>query len=127
MKTLWICCGRNGPMCIPVYGIMEDLEGTYKHIKFADMEFDNPELQVIRNAPECRGFMDYLLPSITKTEIGESDHEYSEWQQITTILDAEIWQTVNFDPISMLDNNHYNTIIIGAGPAGLTAAYTCPG
>ena len=56
-ENVMICCGRMGPMCIPVYGVMEDLEVEYKHVKFADMEFDNPEAHVIRNVPEVRGFM----------------------------------------------------------------------
>ena len=56
-ENVMICCGRMGPMCIPVYGAMEDLEGEYTNVKFADMEFDNPESHVIRNAPECKGFM----------------------------------------------------------------------
>ena len=56
-ENVMICCGRMGPMCIPVYGIMEEIEPQYPQVKFADMEFDNPEAHVIRNAPECRGFM----------------------------------------------------------------------
>ncbi|NVO21161.1 MAG: thioredoxin family protein [Bacteroidetes bacterium] len=56
-ENVMIICGRMGPMCIPVYGIMELLEREYSHVKFYDMEFDNPEAHVIRNAPECRNFM----------------------------------------------------------------------
>lgn len=56
-ENVMVCCGRMGPMCIPVYGIMEQLEPTYSHVKFFDMEFDNPEAYVIRDAPECRSFM----------------------------------------------------------------------
>jgi thioredoxin 1 len=56
-ENVMICCGRMGPMCIPVFGVMELIEGNYSHVKFFDMEFDNPEAHVIRNAPECRGFM----------------------------------------------------------------------
>ncbi len=51
-----VCCGRMGPMCIPVYGVFEVLQDEYTDIKFRDMEFDNPESAVIRNLPECRGF-----------------------------------------------------------------------
>lgn len=29
-----------GPMCIPVYGIAEELESEYTHVKFFDMEFE---------------------------------------------------------------------------------------
>ena len=77
-------------MCIPVYGIMEDLEGTYKHIKFADMEFDNPESSVIRNAPECRGFMGLPFTVYYKNgKLVKATTSIQNEQQITTILDAE--------------------------------------
>jgi thioredoxin 1 len=56
-ENVMICCGRMGPKCVPVYGIMEMIEQDYPHVKFADMEFDNPEAHVIRNLPQCEGFM----------------------------------------------------------------------
>jgi len=56
-ENVMVCCGRMGPMCIPVYGVMEEIEPEYAHVKFFDMEFDNPEAYVIRDAPECRSFM----------------------------------------------------------------------
>jgi len=56
-ENVMITCGRMGPMCIPVYAVMEQIESEYSHVKFADMMFDSPESHVIRNAPEVRGFM----------------------------------------------------------------------
>jgi thioredoxin 1 len=56
-ENVMIICGRMGPMCIPVYGIAENLETEYKQVKFFDMEFDNPISDVIRMLPEVRGFM----------------------------------------------------------------------
>jgi thioredoxin 1 len=56
-ENVMICCGRMGPMCVPVYAEMEDLREEYPHVKFMDMEFDIPDAHVIRNAPECAGFM----------------------------------------------------------------------
>ena len=56
-ENVMVCCGRMGPMCVPVYADMEDLRDEYKNVKFMDMEFDSPEAHVIRNAPECAGFM----------------------------------------------------------------------
>ena len=89
-ENVMICCGRNGPMCIPVYGIMEGLEGTYKHIKFADMEFDNPESSVIRNASECRGFMGLPFTVYYKNgKLVKATTSIQNEQQITSILDAE--------------------------------------
>ena len=52
-----ICCGRMGPMCIPVYKIMENLESEYPDIAFSDMEFDIPAANFIKGLPECAGFM----------------------------------------------------------------------
>lgn len=52
-----ICCGRMGPMCLPVYSVMEMLEKKYPRVEFYDMPFDHPDAHVIRNLPECRGFM----------------------------------------------------------------------
>lgn len=89
-ENVMICCGRNGPMCIPVYGIMEDLEETYKNVRFADMEFDNPESSVIRNAPECRGFMGLPFTVYYKNgKLVKATTSIQNEQQITTILDAE--------------------------------------
>jgi len=89
-ENVMICCGRMGPMCIPVYGIMEGLEGTYNHIKFADMEFDNPESSVIRNAPECRGFMGLPFTVYYKNgKLVKATTSIQNEHQITTILDAE--------------------------------------
>jgi thioredoxin 1 len=56
-ENVMVICGRMGPMCIPVYRIAEELEAEYNHVKFYDMEFDNPISDVIRMIPEVRGFM----------------------------------------------------------------------
>ncbi|MBU2643957.1 thioredoxin family protein [bacterium] len=67
--NVMICCGRMGPMCIPVYEAMEDLEDEYTDVKFADMEFDHPEAGVIRNLPECKNFMS--LPFVVYYKNGQ--------------------------------------------------------
>ncbi len=51
-----VVCGRMGPMCVPVYGIMEELEKQHSDIKFNDFLFDHPDAAIIRNLPEARGF-----------------------------------------------------------------------
>jgi thioredoxin 1 len=56
-ENVMICCGRMGPMCVPVYAAMEILRAKYPHVVFCDMPFDHPEARVIRELPECRGFM----------------------------------------------------------------------
>jgi len=51
-----VCCGRMGPMCIPVYDIFEILQEQYPDIQFRDMDFDIPAAAIIKDLPECRGF-----------------------------------------------------------------------
>ena len=55
--NVMICLGRMGPMCVPVYAAMEILRQSYTHVAFFDMPFDHPDAHVIRDLPECRGFM----------------------------------------------------------------------
>ncbi len=64
-ENVMVCCGRMGPMCIPVYFVMEELEktGEYSHVHFYDMLFDLPAARLIRELPECRGFMSLLFLS----------------------------------------------------------------
>ncbi len=56
-ENVMICCGRMGPMCIPVYQAMIELENSYPGVSFMDFAFDHPEVGVLRNLPECQGFM----------------------------------------------------------------------
>ncbi len=89
-ENVMVCCGRMGPMCVPVYDIMEELQEEYPHVEFRDMLFDNPEAAVIRNLPECRGFMGlpftiyYKNGKVVKATSSIQNHE-----QITSILDTE--------------------------------------
>ena len=55
-KNVMVCCGRMGPMCIPVYGIMQNLESKYPHVQFRDMDFDIPVASFIKDLPECFSF-----------------------------------------------------------------------
>jgi thioredoxin 1 len=56
-ENVMICCGRMGPMCVPVYAAMMEIQDEYPQVAFYDMAFDAPFAHVIRNAPEARGFM----------------------------------------------------------------------
>ena len=89
-ENVMICCGRMGPMCIPVYGIMEDLEGEYTNVKFADMEFDSPESHVIRNVPEVRGFMGIPFTMYYKNgKLVKATSSIQSMPQVRAILDVE--------------------------------------
>ena len=51
-----VCCGRMGPMCIPVYDIFEVLQKKYTDIQFRDMDFDIPVANMIKGLQECQKF-----------------------------------------------------------------------
>lgn len=89
-ENVMVICGRMGPMCIPVYGIAEELENEYIHVKFYDMEFDNPEAYVIRQLPEVRGFMGIPFTIYYKNgKVVRATSSIQTKQQITNILDTE--------------------------------------
>lgn len=91
-ENVMICCGRMGPMCIPVYDAMEELQDDYEHVKFADMEFDHPEAHVIRNAPETAGFMGLPFTMYYKNgKVVKATSSIQNPEQIKEILDK------NFD------------------------------
>lgn len=89
-ENVMVVCGRMGPMCIPVYGISEDLEPEYKHVKFFDMEFDNPESYVIRQLPEVRSFMGIPFTIYYKNgKVVKATSSIQTKTQVTTILNQE--------------------------------------
>jgi len=89
-ENVMICCGRMGPMCLPVYDIMEELETEYPNVKFLDMEFDHPEAHVIRNHSECSGFMGLPFTVYYKNgELVKATSSIQNNEQVTEILDAE--------------------------------------
>ncbi len=88
-KNVMICCGRMGPMCIPVYGSMEELESEYTNVKFADMEFDIPDAKVIRDLPECRSFQGIPFVIYYKDgKVVKATSSIQSKEKITEILDA---------------------------------------
>jgi thioredoxin 1 len=95
-ENVMVICGRMGPMCIPVYGIAEELEKDYTHVKFFDMEFDNPESHVIRNLPEVRGFMGIPFTIYYKNgKVVKATSSIQTKQQVKSILDEYLSVRVN--------------------------------
>lgn len=87
-ENVMICCGRMGPMCIPVYAAMTELKGEYQNVKFVDFDFDSADAAIIRNAPEARSFMG--LPFTFYYKNGETVAATSSIQskdQIKAIID----------------------------------------
>ncbi len=89
-ENVMVCCGRMGPMCIPVYGIMEDIEADYPNVKFFDMEFDNPESHIIRSLPEVKGFMGIPFTIYYKNgKVVKATSSIQSKEQVTSILNQE--------------------------------------
>jgi thioredoxin 1 len=94
-ENVMIVCGRMGPMCIPVYGIAEELETEYKHVEFYDMEFDNPISDVIRILPEVRGFMGIPFTIYYKNgKVVKATSSIQTKDQVKTILNKEFSVTI---------------------------------
>ena len=94
-ENVMVICGRMGPMCIPVYEIAEELEEEYRHVKFYDMEFDNPEAHVIRSLPEVRGFMGIPFTIYYKDgKVVRATSSIQTREQVKDILDKECSTTV---------------------------------
>ncbi len=89
-KNVVICCGRMGPMCTPVYGILDQLKAQYPDVCFYDQEFDVPAAGFIKSLPECATFMG--LPFTVYFRNGEAVAATTSIQnreEITAILDRE--------------------------------------
>lgn len=87
-ENVMVCCGRMGPMCIPVYDTMEELEGERPAIRFFSMAFDSPESAAIRTAPLCRGFMGLPFTVYYKNgEMVKATTSIQNRSQIVSILD----------------------------------------
>lgn len=88
-ENVMICCGRMGPMCIPVYESMEELEPKYKNVKFADMEFDSPTGNLIRSLPETKNFNGLPFTVYFKNgQVAKATSSIQSIDQITKILDS---------------------------------------
>lgn len=88
-ENVMLCCGRMGPMCLPVYGVMEQCKDEYPNVAFMDMDFDGPAASEIRRLPEVRTFTG--LPFTLYFHNGKLVKATSSIQtmdQVTEILDS---------------------------------------
>jgi thioredoxin 1 len=90
-ENVMICCGRMGPMCLPVYAVMEELTPEYQHVAFRDMEFDAPIGHLIRNLPETAGFMGLPFTVYYKNgKVVAATSSIQSMDQVTAILDEKL-------------------------------------
>ncbi len=89
-ENVMVCAGRMGPMCIPVYDDMEELQDERENVKFFSMGFDTHEAAPIRNAPMCRGFMGLPFTVYYKNgKMVDATTSIQNRDQITSILDKQ--------------------------------------
>lgn len=87
-ENVMVCCGRMGPMCVPVFVAMEKLMNQYPNVQFRDMDFDVPASSYIRNLPECSGFMGLpFTVYFKKGQVAKATSSIQSVEQIKTILD----------------------------------------
>jgi len=88
--NVMLCCGRMGPMCLPVYDIMENLKDKYDNVEFQDMAFDSPVSDHIRKLPEVRNFMGLPFTVYFKNgKVVQATSGIQKKSQVTEILDTQ--------------------------------------
>jgi thioredoxin 1 len=89
-ENVVICCGRMGPMCIPVYRAMEQLEAEYSHVAFWDMDFDVPAADFVKMLPACAAFMGLPFTVYFKRgDVVAATTSIQTARQIRAILDEQ--------------------------------------
>ncbi len=90
-ENVMVCCGRMGPMCLPVYDVMEKLEPKYSHVQFRDLEFDAPVAHNIKSLPECRTFQGLPFTVYFKNgKVVAATSSIQTKKQVTAILDEKL-------------------------------------
>jgi len=90
-ENVMICCGRQGPMCLPVYDIMEKLEGKYPQVAFRDLAFDGPAAHNIKRLPQVQGFTGLPFTVYFKNgEVVAATTSIQTKAQVREILDTKL-------------------------------------
>lgn len=90
-ENVMVCCGRMGPMCLPVYEVMEQMEDDRPNVKYYSMGFDTPEAAPIRNAPMCSEFRGLPFTVYYKNgEMVKATSSIQSYSQINKILEDHL-------------------------------------
>ncbi|MBN2755344.1 MAG: thioredoxin family protein [Candidatus Goldbacteria bacterium] len=94
-ENVMVCCGRMGPMCVPVYFVMEKLERDIKNVVFRDFDFDSPDARIIKEMPECRNFMGLPFTVYYKNgKLAKATSGIQNEKQVKDILEKHLLKTV---------------------------------
>ena len=87
-ENVMLCCGRMGPMCMPVYNVMDGLQSDYPHVCFCDVDFDGPAVHNVRSLPEVKTFMGLPFTIYYKNgKVVDATTSIQNEKQVTDILD----------------------------------------
>jgi len=95
-ENVVLICGRMGPLCVPVYRTMEELEEEFNHVRFFDMEYDNPASYFFHAMPEVQNLTE--IPFTVFYKGGQAVKATAGLQtkaQIKAILKKEYSETVH--------------------------------
>jgi len=89
-ENVMICCGRMGPMCLPVYDIMDSVKDNYENVIFRDIDFDGPTARNIKILPECSRFNGLPFTVYYKNgKVVAATSSIQSKKQVKEILDRE--------------------------------------
>jgi thioredoxin 1 len=95
-ENVVVICGRMGPFCVPVYRNVEELGEKFTHVKFYDMEYDNPEFYFFHALPEVQNLEE--MPFIVFYRSGVAVKSVAGMQsktQLSEILTENFLSQVN--------------------------------
>jgi len=90
-ENVLVICGRMDPVCIPVFRIAEELESEFSHVRFYDMESDNPESQMICSMTEVLSFTGLPLTIYYRNgQIAKVTTDIHSKEQLVNFLEHEL-------------------------------------
>ena len=94
-ENVVVISGRMSAEYNPYYGIAEQLEGKYKHVRFYFMDYDSPVSQAIRSIPEVQRFKEVPITVYYKNGlVVNATSNVQNKDEIVSILDKEFSLTV---------------------------------
>ena len=93
-ENVMVCCGRMGPMCIPVYEIMEELDTKVMVGELFDtVEYDYPKFHLSMQCYLCQ---------VKEGDLRLKEHENAKWLDREHLFDVD-WLPADIGIISHLE------------------------
>lgn len=97
-ENVIIICGRMDSVCISVYRLAVELDEEYGHVKFFDMEYDNPESYFFYALPEVSYLREIPFTVYYKNgQVIKATSGIQSKAQMKAILDQEFPAPINVE------------------------------